>query len=247
MPKHKIKHDPKRGQFLVTTGPVEIGWSNLVTLDQKFANEKGGKWNIRVRLDPDDEGNQELVTQMDAWVDEAVNKAIAANGAKAKKWQRKSLYEEECDKEGNETGFLVLKLTLDELGINKTEGKTWKNKPPALFDSQGAPTATNPFAGSICRVTFTVDDPETRFYGNANIGVGVARKLRAVQILKLAERGAASAESYGFDDDVDDEYGDGFVEGGAGSVTGSRNPADHAQVDDDDDGDATDTDGNREF
>lgn len=104
-----------------------------------------------------------------------------------------------------EDGETTFKLKLNENGENKKTGETWKNK-PSIFDARGKRIAKVPAigGGSVLKVSFepyTWTMPESEGRGKSkvtNLKVGISLRLKAVQIIKLEQFNAASAESMGF-------------------------------------------------
>lgn len=101
-----------------------------------------------------------------------------------------------------DNGDITLKATLKKVG-NKGKPTEFEQRPD-VFDGRGKPMtdpAVKIYSGSTGRIsveayTWSMDQEGGR-------GVGVSLRLKAAQVLSLAERAEADADSYGFESDED--------------------------------------------
>ena len=100
----------------------------------------------------------------------------------------------EEDREGNETGFVVVTFSTSADVTNKRTGVTTRRN-IFICDANGTPLpkSIDPWSGTEAVVAFTMGEP----YDKA-IGIGVPLYLEAVQVLKLVKGGARDAAGYGF-------------------------------------------------
>lgn len=144
---------------------------------------------------------QAFMKKVGAIVDAAFENYAADNKAKAKKASAIYPWTEELDAEGEETGNIVFNFKLKAKG---TDGKkTWDNN-VTMLDSKGAPVdGLNPWTGTAAKLGVEVGDPAFPYANPA--GVGVAIRLKVVQIIELVSGGGNGAAGF----DVEEE--DGFV------------------------------------
>jgi len=124
---------------------------------------------------------------------EQINAAFAENmQAEMKKQNKKELkaanppYMEELGDDGQLTGNVIFKF------------KSTAAYKPAIFDAKGKPMMeSNIWGGSEIRVNSTIGA-----YYVATIGVGVALRIRAVQVIRLVEGSAEGASRFGFEETV---------------------------------------------
>lgn len=112
----------------------------------------------------------------------------------------------ETDRDGNETGRIVVKFKAKELVGKKGEERPNK---PRLVDSKNKPlnAAREIGGGSVIRCTGKLN-----LYSNASVGTGVGLRLYAVQVIKLVERKPDFEQAEGYEEGVDgDSDGDSPV------------------------------------
>ena len=137
---------------------------------------------------------------------EQINAAFADNmQAELKKQGKKELkaanppYMEELGDDGQPTGNVIFKF------------KSTAAYKPAIFDAKGKPMMeSNIWGGSEIRVNSTIGA-----YYVATVGVGVALRIRAVQVIRLVEGSADGATRFGFEETAGYEHNtpDSFQEG----------------------------------
>ena len=128
---------------------------------------------------------------------EQINAAFAENmQAEMKKQNKKELkaanppYMEELGDDGQLTGNVIFKF------------KSTAAYKPAIFDAKGKPMMeSNIWGGSEIRVNSTIGA-----YYVATVGVGVALRIRAVQVIRLVEGSAEGASRFGFEETVGYEH-----------------------------------------
>jgi hypothetical protein len=99
-------------------------------------------------------------------------------------------YMEELGDDGQLTGNVIFKF------------KSTAAYKPAIFDAKGKPMMeSNIWGGSEIRVNSTIGA-----YYVATIGVGVALRIRAVQVIRLVEGSAEGASRFGFEETIGYEH-----------------------------------------
>lgn len=202
---------PKLPKFL--TPLATAIYPHLTKPDTKFNSD--GDYKCDVKL-PREEA-QPLIDQLEKIRDEFWNELVAGDKKIARQFSKESVYHDELDDDGNETGLVIFKTKMRARVTSKTTGKVYESR-PRLFDAANnifSPATV--YGGSKVRVAGEVKP----YKMDSTKKVGVSLRLKAVQIIELVEGGGASADSYGF----------GTVEGGY------TKPTIEAEGADDDDGD----------
>lgn len=184
-------------------------WPKLNVPDTKFNADGEYKTDLRIPVEVFVKSG--LKKMLDDLVEKALeeakgegNKPISpAAKAKIKAKGPNFPYKEAFDKDGNQLEDmvdLVFKVKAD--GTDPKTGETYSNK-PKQFDAKGNPINVTLLIGTEGKVSFTVFP-----WATAALGYGVTLRPKAVQVLKLVERGGADASAYGFEEE------DGYAYGG---------------------------------
>lgn len=144
-----------------------------------------------------------------------------AKPAVQKKLSKADPFHVEEDDDGEETGRYFIRAKLKALV--KTETVEFEQA-PRLVDAKKQELTENIYGGSIIKLNIEV----VSYYSAKDKEVGVTLRVKAVQVLEMAE--------YEAEDDFDEE--EGFESSGEKPKKSTRTPADDA--DDDDDGDDDD-------
>ena len=173
-------------QANIFTTPKGIAqYPHLSKPDTKFS--KPGDYKVNLILSAEEA----------APIIEQINAAFAENmQAELKKQGKKELkaanppYMEELGDDGQPTGNVIFKF------------KSTAAYKPAIFDAKGKPMMeSNIWGGSEIRVNSTIGA-----YYVATVGVGVALRIRAVQVIRLVEGSAEGASRFGFEETVGYEH-----------------------------------------
>lgn len=196
----------------VITSPFGVAiYPRLNEPDTKFKPE--GEYSVGLAFDGDDEAALALIKKLEAERDEQFAKFISENPKKKKTATVASVYTDEMDDEGEETGRIILKFKMRASGVKKETQKAWTMR-PSIFDSlkqEITKNAPNIGGGSILRANF---ETSTSFIESAK-AFYLTLRLNGVQIKELKSFGGRSADSMGFD-----EVEDGF-DGNEGKAEGS--------------------------
>ncbi len=178
--------------FTTPKGIAQYPW--LSKPDTKFSEEGDYKVNLI------------LSAEEAAPIVEQINAAFADNmQAEMKKQGKKELkaanppYMEELGDDGQPTGNVIFKF------------KSKAAYKPAIFDAKGKPMIdSNIWGGSQILVNGTIGG-----YYTSLIGVGVALRLRAVQVIQYVEGSGDGATRFGFEETAGYEHNttDSFQEG----------------------------------
>ena len=169
--------------FTTPKGIAQYPW--LSKPDTKFSEEGDYKVNLI------------LSAEEAAPIVEQINAAFADNmQAEMKKQGKKELkaanppYMEELGDDGQPTGNVIFKF------------KSKAAYKPAIFDAKGKPMIdSNIWGGSEIRVNGTIGG-----YYTSLIGVGVALRLRAVQVIQYVEGSGDGATRFGFEETAGYEH-----------------------------------------
>jgi len=150
---------------------------------------EAGQYSTKIRL-PKEEA-EAFLAKFQVMADDIYTQTLAAT--KGKKDKKGKLIEVEnaglpfaveTDKEGTETGSLLIAFTANASYIDKIT-KVKKEIKPGIYDSQGKPTNVQVGGGSILKVAF-----QPMPYYNEGAGkTGVSFRLEGVQVVELRQFG----------------------------------------------------------
>jgi hypothetical protein len=196
--------DKKKNPRYVSPAGI-ASWPKVRTPDTKFNED--GTYSVKLLLDP--EKDAAFLAKLDTMAEAALEAMKAEHKKFSKVMTLVSPYAPELDKDGNETGKVVVNFTSPAQITSKKTGKTYNLK-IAVFDAQLTPLPVEQDigGGSLVKVSF-----ESWPYFNAkDKEAGITRRLIGVQVLELKEwSGSQSASDFGF------QAEDGFGESTADS------------------------------
>jgi hypothetical protein len=188
--------EKKKANPRFTTVAAIAVWPKLNTPDTKFNDI--GDYGVKLKLDPNNPLHAKQLADLDKLADDAFEAMKEENPKWKAKMVRAEPYGPEVDKDGNESGFMLVNFTCPAKFIRKSDKKEWENK-PVLYDAKGTPlpSGTEVGGGSTIKVSF-----ETWPYFNASgkeKTAGATKRLLAVQVLDLKVwRGSQDASDFGF-------------------------------------------------
>jgi hypothetical protein len=106
-------------------------------------------------------------------------------------------YKIPVDKEGNDIpGVIDVNFSISHGGIDKKTGREYSNKPVQFDSSVPKPKVIDVELrnGTVAKISFSIF-----YWATAALGYGVSLRPKAVQVVKLSERGAADADYFGFE------------------------------------------------
>lgn len=173
-------------------------WCKVKEPDYQY-NAKG---NLSTTLvcDPDLPQVQAFIEKLEALRDEAFLETKETLGAKSKGLKVKEVYTEHLTADGEETGLIEFKFQLKDVDDRDSLVKVVDSKKQII---KNIPLIGN---GSVVRCIAYANP----YYMASTKDVGVSMIWEQMQLLKLEEY-ASGAD---FDDDIDDEYGEGYVANG---------------------------------
>lgn len=179
-------------------------WPKLNVPDTKFKEDGEYKTDLRISVSIFESSG------LKALLDEAVEDALVnatddkgkplapASKAKIKAKGANFPYKIAYDKEGNELSDVIdLAFKIKSEGIDRETGKAYSCK-PKQFDGKGKPIDVALNIGTEAKISFTMFP-----WATAALGYGVSLRPKAVQVLKLLQRGSADASAYGFEEEED--------------------------------------------
>jgi len=181
-----------KGKSIVT--PLgEALWVKVVEPDTKF--DAAGRYSADLVLDPNDETVAKFIEMMEAMRDKGLEEAkenLAA--AKAAQVVTRDVFHQDTDKEGNETGKIVIKT--------KAAAVDYKGNaaPIPVYNAKGIEQENwNTLIGNGSKIKLQVwASPYHMANGNY---VGVSYKLKKVQVVELNEYAAGGDDSFGDETD----------------------------------------------
>jgi len=186
-----------KGKSVVT--PLgEALWVKVIEPDYKF--DAKGKYSADVVLDPKDESTAHFIKGMENLRDRALAEAKENLApAKAKQVVTREVFWEDTDKDGNETGNIVIKTKANAIDFKENAVTI------PVFNAKGIEEQDwNTLIGNGSKIKLQVwASPYHMANGNY---VGISYKLKKVQIVELSEFSGGADEGFG------DETGEGFGE-----------------------------------
>lgn len=213
---------PRKKYPIYNTPKGVAVWPNLNAPDTKFKPE--GEYTCKLAFDPNDPKVQAMIAHFEKVRDELYAAEIEdADTPKKKKelekYQVAPVFTEELDKEGDETGRILINFKMKASGVAKKTNKPWSRR-PAIFDSRGKEIKNPPQigGGSTLRVACEFNGgpvPSAKMFY-------LSPKLVGAKLIELVQFGSLSSSDMGFDEDedgyvADDSAPSGFDEDESGS------------------------------
>lgn len=184
-----------------TTPVGELAFGFITEPSKEFVED--GQYFAKLKFPAEDKNIKKLIDLIDKEREAAYNTACESVGKKIK--EADASYKMEEDKDGNETGFVVINFKRNATTKDKNGNK--KDVRIPIFDSMGRPVdkdGLEVWGGSELVVSFRL----VPFY-TAGVGAGVSHRLEAIQLLKVVSGTSANAEEYGFEQHADGYAADG--------------------------------------
>lgn len=193
---------PKKLPPLNTPRGVAV-FPNLNTPDTKFKPE--GEYAVKLAFDPNAAGVQEMIAELERRLEVEWNNHLETLDAPKRKqfekaYSKAPVFTEEVDKEGDETGRILINFKMKASGKNKKTGKEWTQK-PTILDAKGVKMENAPdiYGGSTLRVGFETTAgpvPSSKLFY-------LSCRLMIVKVLDLVTKGGYSADAFGLGDEED--------------------------------------------
>lgn len=193
----------------------------------KYGSETDYGYDVNLVLDPDKPEVKAFKAQLTKLAEEA--RVLLAANAKTPK-EKKAItegklhvpIEDELDKDGNETGMLVMKIKRDASWKNAKTGEV-QNVTIPIFDAKLNKMTKTVGRGSTVKVAADV----VPFAGFGRVGVSL--RMTGVQVLDLVEYGGSDPSSLGFgaEDGYTDDGGDDAAPFEANTQTAAADGGEH--------------------
>jgi|LGOV01.1.fsa_nt_gb hypothetical protein len=175
----------------VTSPRGDALWAKLDKPDREY-NEKG-MYSTDLVVDPGAQGVQTFIDKLEKLRDTAFDQANEGK-PKNKLYTKRSVYKDDFDKDGNETGNIVFKFKMNNVDDRRPgQNKVILVGPKA---SEGEIPMVQIGNGSLIRCVAFANP----YAMSSDKTIGVSLILEKVQLLDLV--------SFGGDDDLDDEDGE---------------------------------------
>ena len=102
----------------------ELEWCKFVEPDTKYNAD--GEFSVSLLLDPEEPKAKEFIGKLEGLRDTALGQLRENLGAKGKQWSSQDITTIHYDKDGNETGKVVVKCKLKDIAKRKAQGKPYK-------------------------------------------------------------------------------------------------------------------------
>jgi hypothetical protein len=189
--------DKKKNPRYVSPAGI-ASWPKVRTPDTKFAKAgEKGTFSIKLLLDP--QKDAAFLEKLDTMAAAALEAMKKEHTKFSKVMKLVSPYAPELDKEGNETGKIVVNFTSPAEVTRKKDGKKFDLK-ITVFDAMltPIPAETDIGGGSIVKVSFE----SWPYFSAKEKEAGITRRLIGVQVLELKQwSGSASASDFGFEEE----------------------------------------------
>lgn len=223
--------DKKRPKGTKVETPVAVArFPHLNKPDRKFDKDgSGGHYVVDLVFKPTDKFVKETTKLLQPVLDAFVKETLAEKPKLKKKHSVAPIFTPETDKEGEETGNVLLKAKLKEF-YKDPETKEQTPRRPAVFDAKGVELKGKKlpqiWSGSELRLSVSA----LPYLVESSGQMGISFRLGAVQIIKLVSGGGPSFGAY---------EGGGYEAGGDEDDDSSTNDADDSDDDGDDEGDGS--------
>jgi hypothetical protein len=168
-----------------TTPLATAVYPHLITPDTKF--DADGVYKCDVKLTREEA--QPFIDELEAIRDKFWDGLVAEDKKLARQYSKESVYTDELDDDGNETGMVIFKTKMKAKVTSKKTKKTYVSE-PRLFDA--ANQRIHPesvYGGSRVRVAGEVKP----YKMDSTKKVGVSLRLKDVQIVELVEGGGGGS------------------------------------------------------
>lgn len=180
--------------------PVEVKYSHLVKPNTKFNAD--GEFQLTVVLDPSNSDHAGFMRQLDTLA-QAARTEKAADSAKVGKYALRTGYKNEEDKDGEETGKVL--VSFKNGASFEYKGETIHVKIPVV-DAKNNPIVNSKVGrGSIVKVAYQA----VPFAMDATKQVGISLRLAAVRVLKYVPFSGSAASAFGEAEEGFEYEGDG--------------------------------------
>jgi hypothetical protein len=102
----------------------ELEWCKYVEPDTKYNAD--GEFSVNLLLDPEEAGAKEFISKLENLRDTALGQLKENLGAKGNQWSAQDITATHYDKDGNETGKVIVKCKLKDIAKRKAMGKPCK-------------------------------------------------------------------------------------------------------------------------
>jgi hypothetical protein len=179
--------DPKIRLPKFLTPLATAVYPHLTRPDTKF--DPDGVYKCDVKL-PREEA-QDLIDALESIRDKFWDELVAKDKKIARQYSKESVYTDEVDDDGNETGLVIFKTKM-KAKVTSKAGKVYTSE-PRLFDAGNQRiTPESVYGGSRVRVAGEVKP----YKMDSTKKVGVSLRLKDVQIVELVE-GTGGASPFG--------------------------------------------------
>ncbi|WP_210248687.1 hypothetical protein [Phyllobacterium endophyticum] len=188
-----------------TTRKGTLIWPHFNKPDTKFATDPRGEYRGTLRLS--DEDFEAIKPIIDDHVSRALAEATDKNGNHLEGLNLKKAtakgpsypYKKAMDKDGNDLPGWDINFKCSWGGQDNKTGEEYSNK-PKQFDCANPPKKIDVFLsnGAIVKISYTM-----YMWATAGLGYGVTLRPKAIQVIRLAAKGEADADYYGFESDED--------------------------------------------
>lgn len=195
----------KKKQNVRYVTPVGVAsWPKLHEPDEKY-----NTFQVKLLLDPNTKPHADFMAKLDTMTDAAVEEMKKEHSKYAKQIKRAAPYAPELDKEGDETGLIVVNFSAPSVFVRKKDKKEFPNK-IALYDAAGTPLASDVRVGGGSQIQVSFES--WPYFIPKDKDAGMTRRLVAARVVELKVwSGNQTASDFGFD--VNDAFAESVASG----------------------------------
>lgn len=177
----------------VTSPKGKALWCKVKDPDRTYDQE--GTLSTSLVCDPKDPAVQKFIEVLEALRDTALAETKETLLSRAKDVRAASVYSDEVDKEGNETGNIVFKFKLGKIDSRKAAGK---NHSITVFDAKKNILTVPPLVGNGSEIRCVAY--ANPYYMASTKMVGISLIWSKMQIIQLNEYSAKGGDDFDVED-----------------------------------------------
>jgi hypothetical protein len=167
----------------VISPKAELEWCKYLEPDTKFNAD--GELSVNLLFDPEDEKAKEFIGKLENLRDTAYAELKENLGPKGNQWSTNPITQTHYDKDGNETGKVLIKAKLKDVAKRKAQGKQYTIKAVGPNKEVLKVPVGNGSIGVVGAFAYAYE-----MASNKKVGVTLQfQKLRVFDLVELADGG----------------------------------------------------------
>ena len=183
----------------VISPKAELEWCKYLEPDTKYNAD--GALSVNLLFDPEDEKAKEFIGKLENLRDTAFAELQENLGGKGKQWSTNDITQPHYDREGNETGKVVVKAKLKDVAKRKAQGKPYSIKAVGPNKEVLKTLVGNGSVGVVGCFAYPYEMASTK-------KVGVTLQWQKLRVYDLVEVVGSDDDIFGTAEAEDDVFGD---------------------------------------